>query len=320
MAISIAIGDSERVQFHQLEYFVAVAEEGSFTRGAQRARVVQSAASAAVARLEREFGVPLFVRAGPRITLTDAGRSLLAHARDILTGVRAARDELATLREGLAGTVTIGTLLSTGTLDLAAALRTFHARHPAVSIRMKHSFGHSGQHLEAVRTGSVDLALVVVPPKPPEHVRIDPLATLRLVLACAADHRLAHRRQVHYGDLTGETFIDFPQGWGNRVAVDETFRAAGLRRTVAIEVTDVASALELVAGGLGVTFVPQHVLDGRVDLAVVDLHRPLERFTLGLASALDHPLSAAAKALHRTVLDQGPNAAGGRPNPGPGGQ
>jgi DNA-binding transcriptional LysR family regulator len=296
------------MQLHQLEYFVAVAEEGSFTRGAQRARIVQSAASAAVARLEQEFGVKLFIRTGRRITLTEAGRSLLTHARRMLAGAQAAREQLGALAQGITGSIVVGTLLSTGTVDLTAALCAFRTRHPAVSVRLRHSLGHSADHLIAVRDGSADLALVIIPPRPPDGVRIEPIGSLRLALACSPDHRLARRRQVRYRDLAGETFIDFPQGWGNRDAVDEIFRTTGVQRTVAIEVTDMASALELAAGGLGVAFVPEAVLDGRHDVATVELAHPRKHSPIGLASARRLPLSAAAQALRRLLLEQNDQA------------
>src|SRR6201996_1923736 len=84
-------GDNQRMELHQLEYFVAVAEELSFTRGARRAHVVQSAVSAAITRLERELNAPLFERSRRRVALTDAGAVLLPEARGTLAAGPGAR-------------------------------------------------------------------------------------------------------------------------------------------------------------------------------------------------------------------------------------
>lgn len=293
------------MELHQLEYFVAVAEEGGFTAGARRAAVVQSAASAAVRRLEEEFGLDLFVRAGRRVELTEPGRALLEHARDILASVRVARQELERRRLGLTGTVTVGTLLSTGTLDLAGALRSFHRDHPGVFVRLRHSPGHSEEHLRAVRDGSADLAVVLVPDRVPEGVHIDPVASLRAQLVGPADHPLTRRPDVRLADLTDATFVDFPRGWGNRDATDALFRDAGVTRTVAIEATDVASALELVAGGLGLAFVPDADVVRGNDVAGIDLAVPLPSARLGIASTARHRLSPATDALRHALLGTG---------------
>jgi DNA-binding transcriptional LysR family regulator len=293
------------VELHQLEYFVAVADEGGFTAGARRAGVVQSATSAAVRRLEEEFGVDLFVRSGRRVTLTDPGRLLLDHAREVLAAARVAREVLEARRQGLTGTVVVGTLLSTGSLDLAAALRTFHERHPGVLVRLRHSPGHSEEHLATVRAGATDLAVVLVPDRPLEGVRIEPVASINQVLVAPAGHPLARRIAVSLADLSDETFVDFPVGWGNREGTDAVFRAAGVSRTVSIEATDVASTLELVAGGLGLAFVPAREVIRGHDVVPVPLDVPLPSARLGIASTSRRRLSPATDALRRALLGTG---------------
>src|SRR6201996_7254365 len=128
-------GDNQRMELHQLEYFVAVAEELSFTRGARRAHVVQSAVSAAITRLERELNAPLFERTRRRVALTDAGSALLPEARAALAAVQSARDAVAAVRGGLRGSVTLGMMLSTGPLDMAAVLGRVSAAHPDVVVQ-----------------------------------------------------------------------------------------------------------------------------------------------------------------------------------------
>ena len=99
-----------------LRKFVVVAEELSFTRASRRLHVVQSGVSSAIQGLERELGATLFDRDRHRVALTDAGLALLPEARATLAAAQAARDAVAQARAGLRGTLTVGTMLSTGSV------------------------------------------------------------------------------------------------------------------------------------------------------------------------------------------------------------
>src|SRR4051794_14371497 len=102
------------MELRHLATFVAVAEEGSFTRAAGRLHVVQSAVSSGVRALERELGVTLFDRTTHRVQLSEAGRALLPEARRTLAAAAAARDAVDQLRGGLRGTVRLGVMLAAG--------------------------------------------------------------------------------------------------------------------------------------------------------------------------------------------------------------
>ncbi len=289
------------MELRDLEYFLAVAEERNFTRGAQRAGIVQSAASAAVHRLERDLGQRLLDRGTRGVELTDAGRLVLGRARTLLAQARAVRDDLDALAGGLRGSVTLGTVLSTGELDLPAILTGFHHLHPGISVRLRLSAGPENQHLQRVLDGEFDLSLVPQPDQPPAGVTITSVAQMRLVLVCRRDDVLAQARDVRYHDIVTRDFIDFPSEWGNRALVDGLFQADGATRAVAFEVVDVDTAIALIRGGLGIGFLPDHVTD-QADLVAVDLRQPPPRRRLGLAAPADRPLSAATTALRRAII------------------
>ena len=118
----ISVRDNRQVELRHLEYFVAVAEELSFTRASRRLHVVQSGVSSAIQSLERDLGTPLFERDRHRVAMTDAGQALLPEARATLAAAQAARDVVGQARGGLRGTVTVGTMQSTGALDLPGRL------------------------------------------------------------------------------------------------------------------------------------------------------------------------------------------------------
>ena len=290
------------MELRDLEYFLAVAEERSITRGAQRAGLVQSAASVAVHRLERELGQRLLDRGARGVELTDAGRLVLGRARILLAQARAVRDDLDALAGGLRGSVTLGTVLSTGELDLPAILTGFHHLHPGISVRLRLSAGPENQHLHRLLDGEFDLSLVPRPDQPSAGVRITPVAQMRLVLVCRRDDALARARDVGYRDIAPRDYIDFPAPWGNRALVDGLFQSEGITREVAFEVVDVDSAIALIRGGLGIGFLPDHVIDSRPDLVAVDLCRSPPRRRLGLAAPADRPLGAATTALRRAII------------------
>jgi DNA-binding transcriptional LysR family regulator len=117
------------VELRQIEHFIAVAGEMSFTRAAERAHVVQSALSTSIAKLERELGVELFDRSRQRISLTAAGEAFRSHAYEVLHAARAAAESAGQFRGSLMGTVEFGSLISYGPVDVGGALGDFHRAH-----------------------------------------------------------------------------------------------------------------------------------------------------------------------------------------------
>src|ERR1700742_520587 len=249
-------GDNQRMKLHQLEYFVAVAEELSFTRGARRAHVVQSAVSAAITRLERELNAPLFERTRRRVILTDAGTALLPEARATLAAAQGARDALAAVRGRLGGTVSLGIMLSNGPVDLAAVLGGFHAAHPDVVVHARQAAEGTAAHLRDLRDGALDVALVALAGPPAAGIVARPIASEYLVLLVAPDGPLAGQASVDLAEVAAEPFIESPPGWGTRAVADRAFAARGLQRTVRFEVTDYQTMVAMVRGGLGVAFLP----------------------------------------------------------------
>src|ERR1700759_326165 len=213
-----ATGDNQRGELHQLEYFVAVAEELSFTRGARRAHVVQSAVSAAITRLERELNAPLFERTRRRGVLTDAGSALLPEARAPLAAVQSGRDAVAAVRGGLRGSVILGMMLSTGPLDMAAVLGRFSAAHPDVVVQARQAAEGTAAHLRDLREGALDLALVALAGSPPPGIVTWPLSSEHLSLLAPPDGPYAGRASVDLAEAARAPFIEAPAGLGNRAS------------------------------------------------------------------------------------------------------
>jgi DNA-binding transcriptional LysR family regulator len=184
--------------------------------------------------LQRDLGAALFERDRHRVALTDAGKALLPEARATLAAAQAARDVVGAARGGLRGTVTVGTMQSTGALDLPGRLGRFHATHPAVQVRLRQAAAGSAGLAREVLSGALDLAVLSLPGPPPAGLTAWPVTEEPLVVVCQPGHPLASRHPVTLGRLAEEPFIDFPPGWGNRAVVDRAFAAAGRERQVPV--------------------------------------------------------------------------------------
>jgi DNA-binding transcriptional LysR family regulator len=250
------------MQLHQIEYFLAVAETLSFTKGAEQSNVVQSAISAAVRQLERDLGTELFERRARSISLTAAGLALLPRAREILGAVHRARDAVDSVRGTVQGTIVLGTLAHLGSVDLAGILQRLHRDYPDVVVKLRQTILGTRTSLEQLRSGALDLALVSAGAGQLAGIDLHPLHTEPLLFVCPGGHRLAGRTEVSLAETAPESFIDFPDGWGNRTSVEGAFAAAGLTRAINTEVVSFTMALELVQRNLGVAFLPESAVQG----------------------------------------------------------
>jgi DNA-binding transcriptional LysR family regulator len=289
------------MELRHLEYFVAVAADLNFSRAAQRIHVVQSALSVAVAKLEKELGVALFDRSKRQIELTAAGEAFLGHARGVIHAAHRARSSLDDFRDQLTGTVTLGTLMSWGTLNLPAALAEFRRANPLVTVRLRQSLTGSAGHLTAIADGHMDLALVSLQQSPSPLVALRELTREPMVFVCESTHRLANRDRVRIVDVDEEDLIQFPVGWGIRQRVDAALAAAGVHPVGAYEVADYAIAAELVRYRLATAILPVSAANRFPDLRKIPVH-PALTWTLSIASAVPQYISRAASALADTLI------------------
>src|SRR3954451_7824531 len=145
----------------QLTYFLAAAEHGSFSAAANALLMSQRSLSEQVRRLEAELGVPLFVRAGRGIELTDAGRLLLPHAERTLAEAQAARESVREVRDLTGGTVAFGFFGGAHHSLLGDIVQNSHPPHPAVRLRAVGQ--NSAEVADAVREGILEAGLVILP-------------------------------------------------------------------------------------------------------------------------------------------------------------
>src|SRR5207302_3723079 len=212
------------MEFRRLSSFLAVVEEGSFTRGARRLGITQPSLSQQIRTLEAELGGPLLERLPRGIRLTSAGRALLPEAQ---AAVRAAEraGNAARMALGLeAGELEVATLLSMAVGILPHAIARWIDRYPGIAIRMR-EYTHRSLLEEDVRSGVGDIALGPVPESwagPLERLGFE-----ELVVVLPASDPLAGEERVPLEALADRQWILFQPGHGLTEGVDAACRRAG---------------------------------------------------------------------------------------------
>ncbi|MDX6641831.1 MAG: hypothetical protein QOF12_2842 [Solirubrobacteraceae bacterium] len=289
------------MELRQLRTFVAVAEEQSFTRAAERLHVVQSAVSATLQTLERELGVTLFDRGSQPVSLTDAGRALLGEARTTLAAADAAVEAVDQVRGGLRGTVRLGTMQRRRGAgpSLAQLIRDFGTEHPAVRVVTRHG-GGSAEMVVQVRGGVLDLAFVGLAETPVDGVLLTELSREPMALVCHREHPLAGEREVALADLADSVFADVPPTWGTRIALESALGRAGIVREIRYEINDMAGVVDFVEQDLAVAVMPPAFVAPHPDLRVVAI-TDAPPFVVSLATPTERAPSAASAALARMI-------------------
>ena len=249
------------VNLKQMEYALAVAEEGSFTRAAERCHTVQSALSHQVARLEETLGAKLFERTSRRVTLTPAGEAFVRSARIAVSAAQQVAHDVAAACGEVRGSLSVGTISSLTGLDLVELLAQFHQRYSQVDIRL--TVTRSESLLDDVRERRLDIAFVGFwPGERLQGVQWHLLAEEELVAVLPPGHALATNALLSLKQLESEPLVDFPAGTAARRQTDEAFTAKHLQHRVQFEVTTMDLVERFVRRGLAVGLVPARLAQG----------------------------------------------------------
>ncbi|KKW90679.1 MULTISPECIES: LysR family transcriptional regulator [Sphingobium] len=233
-----------------LRYFLAVVDQGNFSRAASHCNVSQPTLSVGIAKLERTLGMPLFVRSNQRVELTDGGTRFLSHARRIEREFNLAMQSM-----GMAETLTslrIGILSSiAGEIVAASVART----RPERQHRFELLFGSERELTGHLAKGRIDVALTLVGRGGDRFLEL-PVHTEGYALAMAADHPLAQDGEIGADRLANEVMIVRR----HCEALSDTsrfFTERGVRPHFALRSTNDERVLQMVGAGLGITVMPQ---------------------------------------------------------------
>jgi DNA-binding transcriptional LysR family regulator len=284
------------MELRHLRYFVAIAEERSFTRASERLWVAQPSLSTQIRRLESELGIRLFERHSRGVDLTDAGELFLERARTALAAADAARATGHDLEEGLVGSVRLGLVTGAGWRGTSALFRHFGVERPAVELTVVESY--AGTLLRDLRDGRLDAIIG------PSEFGSAELRRVRLgrepwIVVAGPSHPLAGSGPIAAAELEGQRFVvtGHRDGAGYDRLVADTLGALGV--TAALERGGPGPALlAAVAAGdaLALTTAPEGAIGGAAARRI----QPTRRVEFALLWR-DEPATPALDALIRSA-------------------
>ncbi|CAG9246843.1 DNA-binding transcriptional dual regulator HcaR [Paraburkholderia unamae] len=245
------------MELRHLRYFIAVADELSFTRAAQRLHTAQPSLSQQIRNLEDEVGTPLFERTRRKVELTEAGKVFLAEARLVVAQADRAVARARQVGQGRA-TVTIGFVPAAEIRVFPVILPRLRLRYPDVNVELRSL--PTAEQEEALLRGDIDVAFMRRPVVSPT-LRSEVVLTEPLVVVLPSGHPLARQQRIAPAQLSGEPFIStHPQFSGQVHSVVEAYcEAHGIERKVAQVATNILLNLNLVGMGLGYALLPAYV-------------------------------------------------------------
>jgi len=263
------------MKVRQLACFVAVVEEGSFTRAAQRIGVTQPSLSQHIRALEEELGGAVLERLPRGIALTPAGRTLLPEARAALRAIERGRLEVRATLALEAGDLEIATVLSMAVGLLPRYIRVWHERHPKVGIRLQ-EFRHRSLLEQAVEQGIADFAIGPLPLRPWEGP-LELVSWEEFVVVAPPGDPLASRRRVRLEELAEREWVLYHADHGLAGILEEVCRRSGFSPRGTVRTSQAEGAARLASAGVGPALVPDNIVLPGIEGSVLQLEPPLIR-------------------------------------------
>ncbi len=248
---------SSNLSLRQLRAFLSVAEESSMARAANRLHLTPSALSMLVRGMEDDLGFRLFDRTTRSLVLTDAGQQLLPTVRQVFESLEQGIDSVRTAQQVKASRFVVGTSPLLASALVPEVIASFRQQHPQVRVELIDAAVESLPAL--VRDGRADM-VVCTANSDVSDLHATRLYSDKLLLVCPREHPLASRREVEWQALCDEPLVLLRPGSGLRALVDKAIARWGKRNPPAHEVSQVATALGLVAAGEGVAILPSYAI------------------------------------------------------------
>lgn len=285
------------MEMHQLRYFAAVVDEGTFTGAAQRLHVSQSGISTQVAKLEHELGQRLFDRSARRVRLTPAGEAVLPLAKSALAALDAIRHTAAEFADAVRGRVRLGMVMGCSIPPFLDTLADLGRSHPGIELGLHED--HSAALQSRVLSGTLDLALIGYAGEPAPGLEAGVVIDEPIAAVVPAGHRL-DRADLTLAGLRGEKILCLPEGTGIRAAYEDSCRRLGLDPRVDIEASSPAALLRLAERGAGTAVLSPSSTQGPA-LRAVPLTDATTHARLGLVIRPDQH-SPATRLLYTRLL------------------
>ena len=250
-----------RLDLTTLRLFLAVVEERSMARAAEREHITPPAVSKRIGELESDLGVMLFERQRTGIRTTPAGDTLAAEVRQVFHALERMQGKLSEYANGRRGQVSILSSPSGLVGPLPEHLKAFMLAHPLVSLRLDER--HSDEVVRGVAEGQADIGIFAHHIIPQVHavaegLTVVPYQTLRLMLLTPKDHPLSGRREVAFVEAAEYPFVGLTEASAVGVLIHRITAEQGLMLKSRIQVTGFEPLRRMVQAGLGVGILPEY--------------------------------------------------------------
>jgi len=280
------------MELRHLKYFIAVAEELHFGKAAKRLHMAQPPLSQQIKKLEDELGVLLLERTRRKVELTPAGALFLEEARLTLQQADRARRIAVEAERGIRGRLRIGFVTSASYSILPAVIRRFRLAHPYIDLELLEMI--PSRQIEALGNGTIDAGLMR-PPVDDANLHLETVLEEPLLAALPVGHRKAAQQSVALASLAEESFVLFPRRHGPGIydIIMQACHEAGFTPEVSYDPNEIQTILAYVAGGLGISLVPQSISGFHADAIVfLPLRGSRVRVELALARSAGEPCEA----------------------------
>ncbi|HCQ7753115.1 LysR family transcriptional regulator [Citrobacter sp. 50677481] len=289
-----------RMSIKQLRAFLAVAHTLNFAHASERLNISQPALSLTIKGLEESLGGPLLLRTTRRVTLTQAGETLLTMARQLIAdwdNTEEAMRQRFTLQRGK---VSVAAMPSFAANVLPPVLKAFRDRYAGINVTVHDVINE--QVIEMVSEGRVEMGIAFEPDYS-GHLHFTPLGLDRFVAIVPPDSRLATRERLSWRELLSLDFIALQRPSAVRLMLEEQLAQSGRPLEVALESHQLVTVGRLVANGLGGSAVPALCRTQMTELGAVclELDGPVIERRVGVLRSAHHKLSTAAQALLDTL-------------------
>ncbi len=274
-----------------LRAFIAVTEHGSFSQAAQQLFLTQPAISKRIAALEQQLNAPLFDRIGRQVVLTEAGRTLLPRAKQLIQDMEDARRAVENLSGEVSGTLRIGSSHHIGLHRLPPVLREYAKRYPKVQLDLR--FVDSETAWQQVLNGDLELGLLTLPPTQDPRLVHHTIWSDPLTLVVSPEHPLTAYKKVTLEQLTHyDALLPQPNTF-TRHMVEELFSTYQLSLNVAMATNYLETLYMMVSVGLGWSLLPTTLKDENTQS--LTLNHEIPQRSLGVVYHPERSLSNSAQ-------------------------
>ncbi|MEK4662629.1 selenium metabolism-associated LysR family transcriptional regulator [Priestia sp. FSL H7-0729] len=259
------------MNFHQLHIFYTVAEKGSFSAAAQALHMTQPAVTMQIQSLEDYFGTKLLHRSTKKIELSEAGRTLLPHAKRSVELVRQTDEAMSAFTQMLQGRLQLGASLTIGEYVLPRMLGPFALQYPDISIVMK--VMNTTQIMDDILKHQLNFGLIEAPVHHPDMI-VEPVMQDELKLIVPAGHDLAKRSKVNIEDVMNYPFVLREKGSGTRQVMEDQLQKKKIDpqdMNVVMELGSTGAVKSAVEAGVGITMLSPSSVQHELALGLVHI-------------------------------------------------